>query len=117
MKSLGSTKAEIYKNWENYLPGPGYIVVGLLVGTGIFGWLHGRLIKHEKISRGVATYRYVTNLELSLIDEAIDRGWLQIECRPTHGIIGGQGGQGTISQYECPVIVLHQATGKELAGG
>lgn len=114
MNSLGITKPKIYRKWRNYFAGPGYIAVGLLPSVGTFSWHGDELIKHEIAGNGMAVYRPATRQELDLIDEGIERGWLQIQAQPTHGLIGGQCGGGTISQYECPTIILHQATGQPL---
>lgn len=113
-KTLGDTLPEIYQNWRNYIPGPSYITVGFLPTVGTFSWLHEKLVKHELTKKGMAVYRPATTKEQDLIDEALSKGWLQIQAQATYGLVGGQGGQGTISQYECPVIILHQATGRSL---
>lgn len=115
-RTLGSTVPEIYHNWINYPTGPGYIVVGFLPTVGTFSWLHGKLIKHEIAKNGMSVYRNANQQEIDLIDEGLELGWLQIQAQPTHGLIGGQCGGGTISQYECPNIILHQATGRKIEG-
>lgn len=116
IKSLGKTAAEVYRNWAQAGHYPGMTVVGWVAGAGPFDWRNGRLFKTSRGRRGVAIAEPATPAELALIDEAIRRGWFQIEARPHSGVLGGQGGGGTIAQASWATVILHQATGRALGG-
>lgn len=98
--SLGVTPQEIYQGWEMTDPGPGRRVVGWLPTVGIFDWLRGRIYRIDYMRRTEATAT-----ELAAIDEAIRQGWLQVEKRAIRG---------SLTEYDYPTVVLHQATGRPL---
>jgi hypothetical protein len=70
------------------------------------------VIKHKHAGSGTTVYRLATEGELGLIDEAIEKGWLQIQKQPVSGVIGGQG---VITPSSWRMEILHQAAGRPLA--
>jgi hypothetical protein len=117
--SLGSTPEAVWRKWRELTEigaTSKHIVVGCLVGEGVYSWRHGLIVREFKarcrrLPRGyVATFRDATQDEVNRLWLAAERGWLQIEARTITGCLGlyndDRAGE--------TVRVYHQATGRRL---
>jgi hypothetical protein len=113
--SLGNTSREIWNAWKEIRAYPRQIIVGVVCGTGCFAFNSRgemKVCERFKCSNGayISTVREPTKAELDDLDEAIQRGWIQIESH----MISGCTGTYVYSNAGQTVKVHHQATGKPL---
>jgi hypothetical protein len=97
-----------------------YTVVGYVPTLGTFEIRRGTIVRiwpasHHWRNRAPATFRPATSDDLHELDYAASNGWLQIELRPVHGLIGGQCEAGTVAQEHHNTVVLWQARGNKNA--
>jgi hypothetical protein len=101
--SLGNSRKEIYAAWEKAdieYGGGGFTIVGLVPAYGIFGWLHGHIIR---LRSDRFTYEIASQADLDEIDRSILSGTFQVEMRPKNG-----------AALTYSTMILHQATGRPL---
>lgn len=109
--SLGTTADAVLRAWMIAQPRLNcQTVVGWIVcGGGTYDWREGKLHRvFPPEPRKLATFRPATKAECAEVEEAVRKGWLQIEDRPVSGVHYGEQrtGLGT--------LVLHRATGREI---
>jgi hypothetical protein len=107
-----------YRLWqeltEQHKFDPGRTVQGWVPLLGYFDLRSGQVYRVvASTARRVGTARLATRDELDQIDWAMAHGAFQIELQPHHGILGGQCGSGTVSEYFNEPSVLYRATGQK----
>lgn len=89
----------------------GWVVVGRIVGGVGTYYLRDRKVYRYFPSYGrvLQTFRRALRYEEEYIQEAMERGWFQIEVRPPSGITGAQ----NAASQEVEMRVLYMATGQK----
>ncbi len=114
--SLGKTVNEVMDNWAKAKAGPGQVVVGQIMPGHTYFLRDGKMYRELPATKTqkFPSYREADHHEQSAVEDAIGKGQFEIRRQPQKGIVGGQGGHGTIAEAEAPTTRIHQATGMPL---
>lgn len=113
MSTLPESSVNLWRLWQQWTDDyRGWVVVGRIagVGVGLYYLKEGKVYRYfPSYGRILQNSRRAFSYEEQHIQEAMERGWFQVEVRPPSGITGAQ----NAASHEVGTRVLYMATGQK----